>query len=350
LKGQSSSGDKDAMKPGRLVVVSNRVAVPTSLRGSQGGLAVGVLAALREQGGLWFGWDGRTLEHTPTGVKTTEQDNITFATVSLSKRDYDAYYKGFANQVLWPLFHYRLNLMDFQRGYLLGYQRVNAQFAAGLRSLVEPDDLVWIHDYHCIPLGEELRNAGLMQRLGFFLHIPFPPFDVLRACPCHIALLRWLCAYDLVGFQTAYDQRAFLDAVTCGLGAKVRGDEVTLNGYRLRTGVYPIGIDVEEVATQAARGRVGKQGRRLQDSLGGRQLITGVDRLDYSKGLMERFRAFGRLLENYPSNRNQVVFLQIAQPSRSDVPEYDEIRHTLDGVAGEINGRYSEYDWTPCAT
>jgi trehalose 6-phosphate synthase len=246
------------------------------------------------------------------------------------------------------LFHTQLHRVAFQRQDLLAYERVNKQLARRLVSLLKAEDLIWAHDYHLIRLASELRRLKVHQPIGFFLHIPFPPYEILRTLPGHEDLLRCLCAYDLLGFQTGLDLNAFLHAAEQGLGARIHPDgAVSLGGARTYAGVFPIGIDVGEVMSQAARGRNAMYGQRLLRSLVNRKLITGVDRLDYSKGLVERFRAYERLLEHHSDYHGHVVFMQIAEPSRADVPEYQAIRRTLEALAGEINGRYSNYDWVP---
>lgn len=333
----------------RLIAVSNRVAVPGP-RTAPGGLAVGLLAALSSSRGLWFGWDGTTHAHHPSDkdLKYQTSQGVEFVTFALSRRDYDNYYKGFANSVLWPLFHARLKQVDYRQQFYEAYQRVNEMFAERLIPLIEDDDVVWVHDYHCLLMADELRNRGVHNRLGFFLHIPFPPYDVYRALPYHDHILRLLCRYDLVGFQTRLDLNCFLDCVRYVLPeARIQRNSIEIDGRRCRVGVFPIGIDVDDVATHAVRGRRSPAGRRLQESLNNRRLIIGIDRLDYSKGLPERFRAFRWLLEHYSDTRGQVVLLQVAQPSRSDVPEYMEIRRELDHLAGQINGRFAEYDSVP---
>ncbi|MGH8582594.1 MAG: alpha,alpha-trehalose-phosphate synthase (UDP-forming), partial [Gammaproteobacteria bacterium] len=241
------------------------------------------MAALSESGGLWFGWSGEVVDDVPIRVHTVEQDGISFATLPLSSDDYRGYYRGYANGVLWPLFHTQLHRVDFQRQDLGAYERVNKQFAKRLVSLLAAEDIMWVHDYHFIRLASELRRFGVSQPIGFFLHIPFPPYDVLRTLPGHEDLLRCLCAYDLLGFQTELDRKAFLHAAEDGLGARIDPDgAVSLRGARTYTGVFPIGIDVDEVMTQAAKGRNAVYGQRLLGSLVSRTLITGVDRLDYS--------------------------------------------------------------------
>ena len=330
----------------RLVVVSNRVPVPTEKRPPQGGLAVAVLSALEARGGLWFGWNGRVSEEK--SVSRMRYGNVDFATTALSRTDYDDYYRGFSNRVMWPLLHTRLERMEYDRSYENGYRRVNQFLASALVPLLRHDDTIWVHDYHLIPLGLALRRAGCRQRIGFFLHTPFPPSDVFRALPNHRTLLFDFGAYDLVGFQSDVDHRGFVNSVHYGVpGAKVSMRSVLIGNGPTRTGVFPISIDVDDVATAAAKGRTSTSGRRLISSLNARHLIMGVDRLDYTKGLVARFRAFERLLQRYAGARGRFVYLQIAQPSRGDIPEYQQIRRALDTTAGEINGRFAEYDWMP---
>jgi len=330
----------------RLVVASNRVPVPRGTRPPQGGLETGILSALEAQGGLWFGWSGKISDDKR--VARTRSGNVDFATTDLARRDYDDYYRGYSNRVMWPLLHARLERMDYHRSYDNGYRRINQFLAEGLVPLLRPDDTIWIHDYHLIPLGMALRRAGCRQRIGFFLHTPFPPYDVFRALPHYRARLLEFGAYDLVGFQTDVDLRGFVTSVHYGVpGGKASKRSVVIGTRPTWTGVFPISIDVDDVAAQAAKGRSSPSGRRLISSLAARQLILGVDRLDYSKGLVARFHAYERLLQRYAAIRRKVIYLQVAQPSRGDVPEYQQMRRALDTAAGEINGRFAEYDWMP---
>jgi trehalose 6-phosphate synthase len=329
----------------RLVVVSNRVAA--SKRTAAGGLAVALREALASSGGLWFGWSGRTAESVAVEPSITHADGITFATVDLATADYNDYYKGFSNRTLWPLFHYRIDLTTFDRGFRAGYVRVNGQFAAALTALLEPGDLVWVHDYHMIAVGQELRRLGVSHRLGFFLHIPFPATEVLLTLPTHRELVQALFAYDLVGFQAPSDLRAFHDYVMVEAGGRAFDDgRVSAFGRTIRAEVFPIGIDTDEFAALARSPDADRNRERMLESAGG-DVIIGVDRLDYTKGLIERFAAFEALLTAYPDNRGRVSMLQIAPPSRSDVPEYVRLRRELEAASGRINGRFAEFDWVP---
>ena len=332
----------------RLVVVSNRVALPKGRQHSQGGLAVAMEAAMRQAGGLWFGWDGQVDDaRAQEATRLQEHENIKYATVSLSHRDYQDYYAGFANRMLWPLFHYRMNFIHSHRQYQEAYFRVNHDFAQRLTAMLQDDDLIWVHDYHFLPLAAELRKMNITQPIGFFLHTPFPSWDVMRALPGHEELLEALCAYDLIGFQTRIDQDNFLECIRQAKIAQVQGNWIKRGHRRSWVEAFPIGVDVDEVAATAKKGRPSVAGKRLQSSLSGRRLIMGVDRLDYSKGLSERFQAYENLLDHHAERRREVVFMQIAPPTRADVPEYNEIRRTLERNAGHINGRFADYDWVP---
>lgn len=330
----------------RLVVVSNRIAPPDEKKSGAGGLAVGILGALKTAGGLWFGWSGETGDENAP-LQTHTQDNITWASFDLSEENYDQYYCQFSNAVLWPAFHYRLDLVNFQREAWEGYQRVNALLAEKLCALLKPDDIIWVHDYHLLPFAHELRKRGITNRIGFFLHIPFPTPEIFSALPPHSALLEQLCDYDLLGFQTQTDRSAFLDCVA----AQTRltgsdGYHHSAWGKRFSTEVYPIGIEPDEIAEQAAEPLPPKLAE-LKNELGGIRNIFSVERLDYSKGLPERFLAFESLLENFPQHRGKIRYTQIAPTSRGDVQAYQDIRHQLETEAGRINGKYGQLGWTP---
>ncbi|MGE0486228.1 MAG: trehalose-6-phosphate synthase [Gammaproteobacteria bacterium] len=331
----------------RLVVVSNRCTVPRQ-GSAPGGLAVALNAALRKQGGVWFGWDGSVAESTRRMPQQDTVDGIRYATVPLARRDYEEYYKGYANRVLWPLFHYRIDAMQFAGAFREGYRRTNAYLARKLLQVLEDGDTVWVHDYHLVPLGQELRAAGVTGRMGFFLHIPFPPYDVLRALPGHVQLLWSFAAYDLIGFQTVNDRDNFLDCIRRGTGAAVDDDgNIRWGRDRSHVAAFPISLDPGDVRAVLGSGRDVRTVRRLEQSLHGRALVIGIDRLDYSKGLPERFLAYQHLLDSYPETVGNVVYLQVAQPSREDVPEYHALRQRLEALVGEINGRYAEFDWVP---
>jgi trehalose 6-phosphate synthase len=273
---------------------------------------------------------------------------VKLVTIDLSRADHDAYYSGYSNQALWPALHYRLDLADFGSGFFAGYQRVNRLFARKLAALLRPDDVVWVHDYHLIPLAAELRALGCRQRIGFFLHIPLPPPPILAAIPGHEWLMRSFFAYDLVGLQTRSDADHFARFVQQEAGATALGDdEFEAYGRRVVARDFPIGIDVDEFRRLAASTESRETETMLREQYSKRRLLVGVDRLDYSKGLPRRFRAFRELLANYPENRNSATLIQIASPTRESVDAYSDLRRELEGLAGEINGDYGELDWMP---
>jgi trehalose 6-phosphate synthase len=332
----------------RLVVISNRVASLES-RNQSGGLAVALGDTLRETGGVWFGWDGNVVDDDATiSVSVVKQDSVTIATMPLTGRDYHDYYVGFANQVLWPACHYRLDLVNFETAYFDSYRRVNARFADAISKLLEPDDIIWVHDYHLFSLAAELRAQGARQRIGFFLHIPFPPPGVLLAVPVHQWLVKSLFSYDVVGFQTNADvvnfQRFVAEHVNGEIGADGR---VTAFGRTVIARAFPIGIDVENFFNMAHTSAADEIIERLNRRNLARSHIVGVDRLDYSKGLPERMKAFRRLLELYPDKQKTVTLMQIAPPTREDVAAYADIREELEQLSGAINGAYGDFDWTP---
>ena len=330
----------------RLVVVSNRVALPGESRA--GGLAVGLLAALKERGGLWFGWSGRSVAGESGTLHEQSDGNIRYLTMDLSKADLDSYYNGFANRTLWPLLHFRLDLVDYERRKREGYWKVNRLFADKLAPLLRDDDTLWIHDYHLIPLAALLRERGVGCRIGFFLHVPVPSADLVQALPEHRALFSTLYACDLLGFQTRRDVDRFHSWVRLFGGGKVNNNCIqSPDGRHLRSGAFPIGIDTALIARQARAATGNSAVRALRQSLEQRKLAIGVDRLDYSKGLPERFHGFERYLQRYPQQKGGMTFLQIAPVSRGSVNEYRQLRGELEQLAGHINGAHAEANWTP---
>ncbi len=331
----------------RLVVVSNRVA---DLRKStqSGGLAVGLADAVKERGGVWFGWSGEIIEDAPGEPAVETVGEVTQVATPLTSKDYSEYYLGYSNSVLWPLFHYRLDLVDYHQEYFEGYIRTNRHFAAQLVPFLRPEDVIWIHDYHLIPLAGELRRLGCRQRIGFFLHIPFPPPDLFAASPNHGELVESLAQCDVIGLQTSADAGNLMHYLD-GLDGAQRIDD---NSYRIggRTVVidrFPIGIDAAAFRDMATSTSEDVAIDIMRRKILGRKQIIGVDRLDYSKGLPERMRAFGKLLAERSEMEKAVTFLQIAPPTREEVDAYSEIRIELEGLAGSINGRFADFNWTP---
>ncbi|MEO7027013.1 MAG: trehalose-6-phosphate synthase, partial [Caulobacteraceae bacterium] len=333
----------------RLIVVSNRVTAPEKPgQGPAGGLAVALSAALREYSGFWFGWSGKTAATFTGEIHTRRVDDVETVTIDLEESDFNEYYNGYANGTLWPLFHYRIDLTAYERSFGEGYDRVNRRFAETLAPLIRPDDLIWIHDYHLIPLGSELRRLGVGNPIGFFLHIPWPAPQLLTTLPRHRALVEALFAYDLVGFQTDEWLWAF-EAYVLGEAGGDWGRDGRLEafGATLSAQVFPIGLDVESFQRLTASPIAHRTHDRLAAHSAFRSLIVGVDRLDYSKGLEERLLGFERFLQDNPELRHDVLYLQIAPTSRGEVEAYQDLRERIDSLCGRINGAYADMDWMP---
>jgi len=333
---------------GRLIVVSNRVG-PLKDTGRAGGLAVALVDALTQPGGLWFGWSGDVSdEGTFSTLKKTRSRSVQMVQLDMTQEDYDGFYAGYANRTLWPVLHYRLDLADFNRQFERAYRYVNERFAARLGPLIEPDDVIWVHDYHFLTFAGDLRGMNVQNPLAFFLHIPFPAPEILAALPNAKSICRAMLAYDLLGFQTKRDAHNFRRFAVEEAGAADLGNgQLEISGRVVTARAYPIGIDADAFSKMAMSPDARRHMARLEKLMGGRQQIIGVDRIDYSKGLPERFRAYERLLEDYPENRGRLSLMQIAPPSRSELDAYIDIRRELELLAGHVNGRFADLDWTP---
>jgi len=333
----------------RLIVVSNRVADFKNATQS-GGLAVALADALRARGGIWFGWDG-TVVQAGTRVPPTVNafGNVTTITLPLTRKDYNQFYVGFSNSVLWPIFHYRMDLANHQSSFLTAYKRVNSKFADALSPTIEPDDIIWVHDYHLIPLAAELRKRGHQNKIGFFLHIPFPPYEIFSATPGYDWIGTTLLSYNLVGFQTTTDLGNFKYFVANEFQDRTVIDEavISFGSQRTRVECFPIGIDTDAFRALAHSKEADEQIAFLEGRTMSRTHVIGVDRLDYSKGLPDRLRAFRRLLQRYPDMQKRVTLMQIAPPTRENVEAYSDIREELEKLSGAINGEFADFDWTP---
>ncbi len=333
----------------RLIVVSNRVSAPKDpAAGSAGGLAMALSAALRKYEGLWFGWSGETVEHFTGELNTEDRAGVAVATVDLEPQDVDEYYNGYANKTLWPLFHHRIDLTAYERSYGEGYERTNRRFAEVLQPLLRPDDVIWIHDYHMIPMARDLRRLGVKNRIGFFLHTPWPARQLLVTLPHHRRLVESMFDFDLLGFQAREWLGLFQRYVEVEAGGKVRADgRVEAFGRSVQTGAFPIGIDVDGFLAA----RDSPLGRRTYDRMSAsaafRSMIVGVDRLDYSKGLEQRLLGYEQFLEDNPELRGEVFLLQVTPISRDEVDTYQDMRVRLEALAGRVNGAYADMDWQP---
>ncbi len=326
---------------GRVVIVSNRV-MDTTQAAQAGGVAVAISEVLQSQSGLWFGWSGAVqadVDEAPTVAQVEE--SVAIATVPLNPQEHQGYYLGYANSVLWPVFHNRLDLAQFEAGFFDIYNSVNIRMAASLKALLRSDDTIWVHDYHLVPLALALRAIGVNNPIGFFLHIPFPPAQTFLAIPEHKSLARMLAAYDLVGLQTEADVANLLDYLKQGVRGRILQDgRIRAFDRVLSIGSFPVSIDPKEFMSAKPRTSLAQGGPAVRR-------IIGVDRLDYTKGLPPKFHAFARFLERYPNNSGNVVLTQIAPPTRESVEAYTDIRTELETLAGSINGRFGELDWVP---
>ena len=332
---------------GRVVVVSNRVGIPKD-GARAGGLEVVLRSFLKRNQGLWFGWSGRMTAKGEETVREVEHSGVTYVTTDISRADFQEYYSGFSNRMLWPILHYRLDLAEFSSRDMAGYLRVNEMFADRLHKILKPDDVIWVHDYHLLPLAKALRERGHDNKIGFFLHTPFPPPQLLTALPKHERVILSLCHYDLVGFQTDGDADNFAAYLSHECRMPSRDSRTFIAGQRkLRLGVFPVGVETAEFERLGRRASRLSFAREVVNSLADRMMIIGVDRLDYSKGIGLRMRAFEHFLAEHPRWRGAVTYLQITPRSRSDIREYADMERRISETVGRVNGRYGEPAWTP---
>ncbi len=340
----------------RLVVVSNRLPF-TFRQDSQGkwtaepgggGLVTALLPVLRDRGGVWIGWTGASGDAKELAGALAESGTnagYSFAAVDLSAEDVHDFYLGFSNEIIWPLFHDLQSLCNFDPAYWRTYCQVNSKFAKVIQAHARADDFIWIHDYHLMNAAAELRRVGVRSRMGFFLHIPFPPPDLYLKLPWRESLLRALLEFDLVGFQTARDRRNFIECARMlvpDFEVEGRGNVVAarVGSREVRIGTFPISIDYKAFARSAEVPEVTERSAELHRLLPNRKLILGIDRLDYTKGIPLRLKAFQRLLERYPDLREKVSFMQVVVPSREDIPEYHRLRTEIEQIVGQINGSF----------
>ncbi len=347
----------------RLVVVSNRLPYVLqretgekwALKPGSGGLVTALLPVLRDRGGVWIGWPGVTDEVPKVGEvlrKAARGTGYTLEPVLLSRDEIDKYYHGYANESIWPLFHDMQANCKFDPAYWPAYVSVNAKFAHALASNCHPEDFVWIHDYQLMDVARHARQEDCRADLAFFLHIPFPSPDIFMKLPERQAVLNSLLAYDLVGFQTVRDRRNFIQCVRMlvkDARLSVQGNlhVVKVGAREMRVGNFPIGIDATGYATRAKMPEVEERLQEIRTRYKGRQLVLGVDRLDYTKGIPHRLRAFADLLERFPEVQGRISLIQVVVPSRVGIPEYDELKMEIERLVGEINGRYAQVGWAP---
>jgi len=349
-------------KINRLIIVSNRLpVVPVKgndgkwqVQPGSGGLVTALAPVLRDRGGLWIGWPG-TMEETDLDNLVAmggESIGYTLKPVMLTTEEINRYYFGFSNEILWPLFHSLHLRCNFDPAYWSTYKAVNRKFAQVIAENSRADDYIWVHDYHLMLVADELRAIGAKCKVGFFLHTPFPPRDIFAILPWRSQILEALSEYDLIGFQTMRDRNNFIQYVESlikGLHVDARRQvcRITMPERESRVGAFPTGIDFKEFARQGASEAVSERARQLREALTDCQIIIGVDRLDYSKGIPERLQAFRNALERFSDLHGKVTLVQIAVPSRVDIRQYQALKAEIEGLVGEINGKFSRSGWIP---
>ncbi|MBI5260790.1 MAG: trehalose-6-phosphate synthase [Bradyrhizobium sp.] len=333
----------------KLVVVSNRLARSKTTEPMTGGLAAALLPVVEHSGAIWVGSSGRVREgqQKEPFAEIEALGAGALALLDLPSAHYGGYYEGFANSALWPALHSRTDLIRVQQDDYLSYREVNAFMARALLRFRKPDTAFWVQDYHFLALGAELRQLGVTEPIGFFLHTPWPALAVVEGVPHHRELIEAMLAFDLIGFQTREDCDNFLAYVQSELGLAVKGGCVTSHHGRTRLAVFPIGIDADLFAQYAAKAASHPDVSRLRRSLHGEKLAIGVDRLDYSKGLINRISAFDRLWTMQPALARTVSLLQIATPSRGAIEAYGNLQNEVARLVSDVNGRHGEADWTP---
>ncbi|MDH3289160.1 MAG: trehalose-6-phosphate synthase [Betaproteobacteria bacterium] len=348
----------------RLIVLSNRL--PFSFRRDEsgkwrtepsgGGLVTALLPVLRHRGGIWIGWPGSTEEVPDVDSELAiagEGTGFTLQSVALTPEEVRNFYEGFSNEVIWPLFHDLQLLCNFDPVYWRTYREVNRKFARVAHAASAAGDFIWVHDYHLMNVALDLRRLGTKARVGFFLHIPFPPPDTFLKLPWRVALIDALLQFDLVGFQTAHDRRNFVQCVRAlvkdaDIDGRGQVAQLSAGGREVRIGNFPISIDYNAFMRQAASPEVAARAKELHRMLPNRKVILGIDRLDYTKGIPQRLQAFNDLLTRYPDLRERVSLIQVVVPSREDIAEYRDLKIEIERIVGRINGSFVQPGgWVP---
>ena len=349
----------------RLIVVSNRLPVVVKknvknryeLNQASGGLVTAMTPVLKRDGGVWIGRAGNYIEENIDIEELLEQEmenlNYRYRSVDINLNDHELYYKGFSNEVLWPLFHNVSVYCNFAANYYEAFKKVNQKFARTIMSELIDNDFIWIHDYHLINTGKELREKGVKNTIAFFLHIPFPPAETFNRIPWRLEIIDAMLSYDLIGFQTENDKKNFLEVVASLIeDATIDQKEeeiatIVIQKEEHKVGVFPISIDYDEFSDQAKSEEVSKMTEELKEDYPGQKIMLGIDRLDYSKGIPQRLKAYRRLLEKYPRLRTKVKLIQVMVPSRVDIIEYANLKSEIEQLVGEINGKFSQPGWIP---
>ncbi len=352
---------RDDAKVNRLVVVSNRLPVRmTKIDGtwevtpSHGGLVTALNPVLKRSKGVWVGWIGA--DHDEDVDQALEEASVStpcqLQSVPLSEEEVNLFYHGYSNETLWPLFHDLLGHCKFDRDTWEMYCTVNERFADRIIEAAGPDDVIWVHDYQLCLVGRYLKRKGFRNPVIFFLHIPFPSPDLFRRLPQRMELIDALCAYDTIGVQTSRDHDNFVETVCWvfdDVGVRQHDAMSTLffGDRQVRVGNWPISIDFDEFYYAAKSEEVNLESWLFHEHFENRKLIFGLDRLDYTKGIPERFAAFAHFLEKYPDMQGQVSLYQCVVPSRTHVTDYQDLKNHIEMLVGQINGRFSEAGWVP---
>lgn len=345
----------------RLIVVSNRLPVAVArednnwqVKPSSGGLVTALAPLVRSAGGLWIGWPGCSEKAPVDELLASSKDlhGFDLIPVKISEREADKYYRGFSNGSIWPLFHDLLGQFTYDLDEWSTYLQVNERFAQVVAQQMSDDCVLWVNDYQLLYVGHYLRKLGVNHYIHFFLHIPFPSIDLLRRFPQKRDLVRAMLSYDHIGFQTPNDHRNFINSVKLLLPEATRErrrrrSSIHLEEREILTGFYPISIDFAEFNDGARSKEVAEAAWYLRENLHTPVLALGIDRLDYTKGVPERYLAFERMLEKYPEVRGKISLLQIVVPSRLKVPDYRDLKEQLDYLAGRINSRFAQGGWVP---
>jgi trehalose 6-phosphate synthase len=354
--------DESAKEFNRLIIVSNRLPFLLAkgdtnkwqITPSSGGLVAALAPILQDKVGLWIGWAGSFERSYPSDMlaRASKDAGYTIKPIVLSQNEIDKYYLGFSNETIWPLFHDLPSLSEFDPSWWAEYQIVNNKFAQVIAESSSVNDFIWVHDYHLMLVARELRNIGVEHRIGFFLHTPFPPIDLFRKLPQRAEILRALLEYDLIGFQTMRDRNNFIwcvQAIIKGLriDARRRVSIIETPTREIKAGVFPISIDFNEFIRYAEDDIINDKVNQILQALPNYQIILGVDRLDYSKGIPLKLKAIKNVLERFHELRGKITLIQIVVPSREDVPEYQRLKIEIEQLVGEINGKWGEPGWTP---
>jgi trehalose 6-phosphate synthase/phosphatase len=345
----------------RLVIVSNRLPVTLQKHASgyhreisSGGLVTALRPIVQQHRGCWIGWTGTEHDFELHSVFrcAAEADGFRMVPVFLSERDQRDFYRGFCNEILWPLFHDLQSRCNFDPAYWRRYVEVNSRFSDVIRSTARPGDVVWVHDYHLMLQGSLLSAHLDRDRLLYFHHIPFPPVDVFEKLPWRLEVLRSLLSFRAVGFQSTRDRRNFVGCIRRfipHMQIKKHHNHLAIchSGGETLVGAFPIGIDFDEFAEMAERPEITANAQQIRSDLQTPHLILGVDRLDYTKGIPERLKAFRTLLGRYPGLHGSISLVQVVVPSREDIPNYQKLKQQVELLVSEINGAFGGPGWMP---